>query len=145
MNSIIKSKNCLPITLVLFIVIIIISLKHVNYSSKIFLVLCLISQILALIAVFIENKKLLGLTHIACGIGFLYGSLFIKDKILNIVILSKLLFIIYTRHVRGNCMYDAFSKKYMDKLPLNDDFGNVFYFSFLILNIYNFLYINKIN
>jgi len=145
MNSIIKSKNCLPFTLILFITIIILSLKYVNYSSKIFLILCLISQIIALIAIYLDNKKLLGLTHIACGIGFIYGSLFIKDKILNLIILAKLLFIIYTRSVRGNCMYDAFSKKYMDKLPLNDDFGNVFYFSFLILNIYNFLYINKIN
>ena len=142
MNEIIKSINCLPIIL---IIIILISLKHVDGYNKQYLIICMISQILALVGIYINNLTLIGITHILYGIGFILGSLFLKNKIVNIVIIIKLLLVIYTRHVRGNCMYDDYSKKYMNKVPLNDNFGGILFNSFLIFNMYNFLVINKLN
>ena len=135
--SFIKSDKCLPTTLVLFIIIILISLNYVSGYNKYYLLVCMISQLLTLIGIYTNNLTLIGYTHIICGITFLIGTFLLKNKIINAVILLKIVVILLSRLIRNNCMYDDYTLLYMDKLP--DNFGITMYSSLLIINTYNFL------
>ena len=135
MMNLIKSKHCLPFTLIISITSLILLEKYISNNNTNFIKICILCQVIALVAIFLNYKNTLLLVHIFAFISFIYGSLFIKEKIIKKIFIIFFLYILIIKKIRKNCMFFDHETKLelWDRSTINMDY---FYYILLFINIY---------
>lgn len=133
-----NNKYLLPVTNIILICILLTCMYYTDYVGKIFLGICVLAQCLCLYGIYTNNETCIGISHILFAITIIIGT-FLRKKIINCILALLLVFVLLTRYVRGSCMYDDYTEKFMDKIPLNRTGIDVFFVAVLLMNIYYIL------
>ena len=130
-----NNSNLLPATNIVLICILLACMCYTDYVGKIFIGLCILAQCICLYGIYHNNETLMGSSHIMFAVAIIIGT-FLMRKIINYILIVLLVFVIWTRYVRGSCMYDDYTTKYMDTIPLNNNSIDIFFVAALLVNIY---------
>ena len=130
-----NNKKLLPITNIILICVLLVCIFYTDYVGKLFLGVCILAQCLCLFGIWTKNNSLIGISHIVFAITIVIGT-FLGRKLINYILVVLLLFVMLTRVARGSCMYDDYTTKYMDIIPLNNQGIDIFFGAFLFVNIY---------
>ena len=130
-----NNKNLLPLTNIGLICILSVCAFYTDWVGRLFLGVCVLAQCLCLYGIYNKDESLMGKTHLMFALTIFVGT-FLGRTIINYILVILLLFVIWTRRVRGSCMYDDYTKKYMDKIPLHGKGVDMFFWGLLLINIY---------
>ena len=130
-----NNKNLLPLTNIGLICILLVCACYTDWVGASFLGVCVLAQCLCLYGIYNKDESLMGMTHLMFALTIFVGT-FLGRKIINYILMILLLFVIWTRGVRGSCMYDDYTTKYMDVIPLNGKGVDIFFGGLLLMNIY---------
>ena len=130
-----NNKNVLPLTTIGLMGILCMCACYTDCVGKMYLGLCVLAQCACLYGIYNKDESLMGMTHIMFGV-FIFVGTFLGRKIINYILVILLLFVIWTRRVRGSCMYDDYTKKYMDVIPLNGKNMDIYLGALLLMNLF---------
>ena len=130
-----NNNKLLPATNIILICVLLACMYYTDYVGKIFLGICVLAQCVCLYGIYTRNETLMGLSHIMFALTILVGT-FLGRKMINYILMVLIIFVMWTRYVRGSCMYDDHTTKYMDKIPLNSKGIDIFFGAVLLMNIY---------
>ena len=129
-----NNHKLLPVTNIILICVLLVCIFYTDLVGKIFLGVCILALLLCLCGIWAKNNSLIGASHLMFATTIVVGT-FLGRKIINYILMVLLVFVILTRHVRGNCMYDDYTIKYMDIIPLNGKEIDIFFLILLIVNM----------
>ena len=139
MNVYFNNKNMLPLTTIGLIGILCMCACYTDWVGASFLGVCVLAQCACLYGIYNKDESLMGWTHIMFGVTIFVGT-FLGRKIINYILVILLLFVMWTRGARGSCMYDYYTTKYMDVIPLNGKNMDIYLGCLVLFNLFYIIY-----
>ena len=130
-----NNHKLLPLTTIGLICVLLVCIFYTDYVGKIFFGVCILAQLLCLYGIWVKNNSLIGISHLMFAITILVGT-FLGRKIINYILAVLIIFVLWTRRVRGNCMYADYTMKYTNIIPLNGKYIDIYLGALVLMNLF---------